>query len=484
MLSGDEIAQRKASRLRAERLRIEWAEEVEKRLCEGVYDKLLSIKDSDDEIRDEALASKVAALNILDVTLKHLGVEMGDEEEVHAIAVAFSAGEELQKLNEVQAPKAKVEVLVTTHKILVDGLSAQPSETSKNSPATSAHSADLILPILIFTLIKANPPYLVSNLYYIQRFRGEDLLVGEGSYCLTNLEAAVTFLETVDLTSLGLLPPDHVPSDSTGELDSTLTAQGLEKSLVGSLPRSTNATSTTASLAPEVSTFTASAEISTPHNAPALGDDSINSASSTPPPQAVSNLRASADQGLKSLGSALESSYKLFVSRIPDPPKTLDDVRSLVMAAAEQVTEQVAAGKADREQRETHWKRQRAESLSKVSAGAKTITGSLGRPFNFVRTMSSTFASARPPIPAAFGKDAAAIDSTSQPLAETMSTRSMSLPGTEIAEEVFPVGGVMKLSPPRFAHMEASELKIGDVTDLLAEYKMMAETLKQLNLFT
>ncbi|ODQ53861.1 hypothetical protein SAICODRAFT_18428 [Saitoella complicata NRRL Y-17804] len=481
MLSGDEIAQRKASRLRAERLRTEWAEEVEKRLCEGEYDKLLSIKDSDDEVRDEALASKVAALNILDVTLKHLGVEMGDEEEVHAIAVAVSAGEELQKLNEVQAPKAKIEVLVTTHKILVDGLSAQPSGTSNNSPTTSAHSADLILPILIYTLIKANPPYLVSNLYYIQRFRGEDLLVGEGSYCLTNLEAAVIFLETVDLTSLGLLPPDHMPSDSTGELDFTLTSQRLEKSLTGSLP--SHATSTTASLAPEVSIFTASAEISTPHNAPALADDSINSASSAPPPQAVSNLRASADQGLKSLGSALESSYKLFVSRIPDPPKTLDDVRSLVMAAAEQVSEQVAAGKVDREQRETHWKRQRAESLSKVSAGAKTITGSLGRPFNFVRTMSSSFASARPPIPA-FGKDAAAIDSPSQPLAETMSTRSMSLPGIEIAEEVIPVDSVMKLAPPRFANMEASELKIGDVTDLLAEYKMMAETLKQLNLFT
>lgn len=66
-------------------------------------------------------------------------------------------------------------------------------------------SADYILPTLIFCLIHAPPAIkIISDLLFIQRFRARKALDGEAAYCLTNLEAAISFLETVDLATLNL----------------------------------------------------------------------------------------------------------------------------------------------------------------------------------------------------------------------------------------------------------------------------------------
>lgn len=64
-------------------------------------------------------------------------------------------------------------------------------------------SGDILLPLIIFSVVKANPPKLVSHLLYTQRFRNQSF-GGEESYCLINLMAVVEFLENVDLGALGL----------------------------------------------------------------------------------------------------------------------------------------------------------------------------------------------------------------------------------------------------------------------------------------
>lgn len=64
-------------------------------------------------------------------------------------------------------------------------------------------SGDIILPLMIFAAVKANPPHLVSHLLYTQRFRNQSV-GGEESYCLINLMAVAEFLENVDLAALGL----------------------------------------------------------------------------------------------------------------------------------------------------------------------------------------------------------------------------------------------------------------------------------------
>ncbi|KAI8319263.1 hypothetical protein GQ54DRAFT_244827, partial [Martensiomyces pterosporus] len=47
-------------------------------------------------------------------------------------------------------------------------------------------SADSILPLLIYSVVKANPPRFISNLRYIQRYRTRALLTSQFEYCMTN----------------------------------------------------------------------------------------------------------------------------------------------------------------------------------------------------------------------------------------------------------------------------------------------------------
>lgn len=131
-------------------------------------------------------------------------------------------------------PRRKLDVLVSLHRIIVDGLAKLPAiklkdgneadekevaesstaasgwdEPTTSKPAASGNttSADLILPVLIRLLIKANPPSLNSHLLFIQRYRSEVLLReggGETAYCLINFQAAVQFIENAKPADLGL----------------------------------------------------------------------------------------------------------------------------------------------------------------------------------------------------------------------------------------------------------------------------------------
>lgn len=65
-------------------------------------------------------------------------------------------------------------------------------------------SADAILPLLIYAVVQANPVRLVSHVMFVQRFRADSLMAGEGEYCLCNMDAVRTFLMSCDVASLGL----------------------------------------------------------------------------------------------------------------------------------------------------------------------------------------------------------------------------------------------------------------------------------------
>ncbi|ORX41021.1 hypothetical protein BD324DRAFT_654638 [Kockovaella imperatae] len=323
------------------------AEKIEGLLCKFFYNRQFSPPDTDDSRHDEALSSRIAALNMLELSLDHLGLVTRPPElpmaERDRIArgleqLVDNVGLELQKLDSVSAitPGGKVAVLISAHKAVVDGLQGlppirlrpegeayQPSreETSTpvedrvtsappikpdlaerrrssssaqrgvsmpiahrsstgstplstspattdplrsigeaaqesgdlpsehipgipevvltesgheqmeeamkdsvidlQSPATGAEpehekkvnetsqsgatsGADLILPIIIYAVVKANPPQLASHLMYIRRFRSAICLTGEASYAIVNLTAVIDFIEHVQLADLGL----------------------------------------------------------------------------------------------------------------------------------------------------------------------------------------------------------------------------------------------------------------------------------------
>ncbi|KAH9967439.1 hypothetical protein BC827DRAFT_1174176 [Russula dissimulans] len=264
-------------------------EVVERVICSLFYDRLYRLPKSDDASHDEALSSRVAALNMLDLGLEHLGVDVGAGG-VGVEAVLKACGETLSRLEnrETRCPADKAAVLVARTRILcLDGLSRLPpvrlkseaelesqrsletsptlndrvvtpgdgktvpsieptlrllslgvedvTPTASNPPVIPSHmgqeghltyeltetqaalspvsipsrsgsptpvSGDIILPLMIFAVVKANPSHFVSHLLYAQRFRNQRI-GGEEGYCLVNLMAVADFLENVDLKVSG-----------------------------------------------------------------------------------------------------------------------------------------------------------------------------------------------------------------------------------------------------------------------------------------
>lgn len=102
------------------------------------------------------------------------------------------AQQELLKINTYRAPRDKVICVLNTCKVLFGFL--------KNSKADQ--SADAFVPLLIYTVLRAAPEHLVSNVQYIWRFRNQDKLGGEAGYYMSSLMGVVTFIEGLDRTSL------------------------------------------------------------------------------------------------------------------------------------------------------------------------------------------------------------------------------------------------------------------------------------------
>ena len=103
----------------------------------GVTARLFSQPTSDDASHDETLSSRTAALNMLDLTLQHLDIDVGEagEEEVGVVIRACGESEcyvcalwcfseltgetALMQLEACRTPKDKAAVLVAAHKVVV-----------------------------------------------------------------------------------------------------------------------------------------------------------------------------------------------------------------------------------------------------------------------------------------------------------------------------------------------------------------------------
>ncbi|GJJ11369.1 hypothetical protein Clacol_005601 [Clathrus columnatus] len=111
------------------------------------------------------------------------------------------------------------------------------SDIPKVSTTTSV-SGDILFPFLIYSVVKANPPHLVSHILFTERFRAPSAK-GEEKYCLINLMAVVEFLEHVDMGALGLGDSDRIMS--TGDLSPiTLTHNPADPTLTKILSKRVN----------------------------------------------------------------------------------------------------------------------------------------------------------------------------------------------------------------------------------------------------
>jgi hypothetical protein len=345
MLTANEVAERRKQRKLLEYKRIVLEEAVEKRVCEKVYDKIWRHKSTLDEVRDEKLRSKTAALALVGIGLKDLGIEWAESTEKTPEDVQASlapARESLAKMNEEHYPLGKLQHLNTAHKAVVETLA---------SIHTSSSSADEILPTLIYTLITSPVEGInaISNLSFIQRFRASPKVDGEAAYCMTNLEAAISFLEDVDLASLREDEKPEGPPKAASVAGDDTSSDKLEPfpSLIGTAPAP--ATPTTAS-----STYNAvgSGELSPaasivkdlpakPTSKPATRHQRTLSDLLQPINNANEAVLNTAGEGFKNITNTLDNSFSFLIGKLKERgskgpnteivvPKTLDEARQLV----------------------------------------------------------------------------------------------------------------------------------------------------------
>jgi hypothetical protein len=342
MLTASEVTEKRKARRMLEYKRILLEEAVERRACEKVYDKIWRHKSTLDEVRDEKLRSKTAALALVGIGLKDLGIELDHQADDSAEDLQESlapAREGLAKMNDEHFPLGKLQHLTTAHKAIVDTLSTiKPSSSS----------ADEILPTLIYTLISSPVEgiNIISNLEFIQRFRMSSKIDGEAAYCMTNLEAAISFLETVDLASLREDEQPEGPRKAAGSLAGTPTEERPEP--FPKLP------TTTSSPADVLTSTTTSSASGTPAESSAARPSFAVAKPLAPPRhqrtlsdllQPISNaptaVRSTAEESIKNISSTLDNSFKVLFGKLRERnadsptsevivPKTLDEARQLV----------------------------------------------------------------------------------------------------------------------------------------------------------
>lgn len=325
MLTVSEISERRKARKQLPLKQLALEETVERRVCEKVYSKIWRHKSSLDEVRDEKLRSKTAALSVLGMGLRDLGIEISDstgEKEQHARARLAAAGDELKKMNDAHYPLGKLQYLILAHKAIVDSLTVLLGSSS---------SADEILPALIFTLISSplEGINVISNLLFIQRFRAVGKINGESAYCLTNLEAAISFLESVDLSSVST----DAPVDGQPRLLNATTTPPADISSSSRTSRTGKDGTTPATLSRNQlsAPSTQQRRLSNLFQPPAKVLGAANDA-----------MRSTADQGLKNISNTLDNSFNFLFGRLKEMqntrganepalvPKTLDEARRLV----------------------------------------------------------------------------------------------------------------------------------------------------------
>nr|KMM69803.1 hypothetical protein CPAG_06116 [Coccidioides posadasii RMSCC 3488] len=509
MLTATEVTERRRTRKLFQYKRQALEEAIEKRACESVYDKIWRHRSTLDEVRDEKLRSKTAALAVIGFGLKDLGVDIDDknEETTQSDDWLAAARHSLIQMNDAKFPLGKLQHLTTAHKAIVDSL-------TRVLPSSS--SADEILPTLIFALVTSPPEGMnvISNLLFIQRFRAANRIDGETAYCLTNLEAAISFLENVDLTST-----DEIRN---GTLVSTTCDLPPETGDLVPLPSTT--IRTVPDTERDVSSYLKTDTLS--KSQLAVAPHHRLSSIFQPPAKALGAandiVRNTADLGIKNISNTLDNSFKFLFGRLKEVqvkqgegtkdvglvPKTLDDARRLVnnpVGVSGDFPYADGPAKCDNSARESASPRPRLDDrLASLIAGRKPPSDRTVRPIE-ADSDASNPSSSKPSTPSLASSNA----QTSSPAFGSMRSfgntlnplnhipgmiRGLSRSSTEssqvigVAEESSrlserqPGFGKEKVSiadvaPPikRFMELEdAAQLTLGEIPKLLDDYKRLA----------
>eukprot|EP01113_Clastostelium_recurvatum_P002677 TRINITY_DN11134_c0_g1_i1.p1 TRINITY_DN11134_c0_g1~~TRINITY_DN11134_c0_g1_i1.p1 ORF type:complete len:892 (-),score=240.99 TRINITY_DN11134_c0_g1_i1:1222-3897(-) len=147
------------------------------------------------------------------ITPAHLDIQPHRINEAK-IALARS---ELRKINSYKTPRDKMVCVFNCCKVVYNLLSS-PSSTGDGQPATAA-GADEFLPLLIYVVLRANPPMLCSNMDYISHFRHSSKLITETGYYLTQLVSVIAFVNNIQPQSLTIDPLEFAELKAKAEAE-------------------------------------------------------------------------------------------------------------------------------------------------------------------------------------------------------------------------------------------------------------------------
>lgn len=120
------------------------------------------------------------------------------------------AVDELNKMNNYRAPRDKIICILNACKIIFSFLRVSKLETN----------ADAFIPLLILVIIRAKTPNIISNIHYIERFRGEEWLMhGETSYYLSSVQGAISFIQNLSKDDLTVSDEEYDANIEAWEAD-------------------------------------------------------------------------------------------------------------------------------------------------------------------------------------------------------------------------------------------------------------------------
>ena len=160
-------------------------EGLEKLILKPLHQHFFSI-DAADKILDEKLRSKIDRISSLISLHKHLhGPRELTDETVLELAV-----QEFQRIDAYRAPRDKMQCILNGFRVIRHALDTVIG--------ASAWGADQLLPVCIYTMIKANPTFLNSNVNFIASFRHPSRLRGEDEYLLMQMNIAIRDIMEID----------------------------------------------------------------------------------------------------------------------------------------------------------------------------------------------------------------------------------------------------------------------------------------------
>lgn len=178
--------------------------EIEEYICVRAYNTLFCAS-TDEETADLSLQDRIRSLHWVTAGFLETTLDFSQQMVRDKLDEAIT---EMIDINSHRSAGKKLRCLVRCSKLIFEAL----KESRSGAPA----SADEYLPVLIYVLLRGNPPLIQSNVKFISRFAlPARVMSGESGYYFTNLSCALQFIQNMNAESLKM-PKEEFEAYTSG----------------------------------------------------------------------------------------------------------------------------------------------------------------------------------------------------------------------------------------------------------------------------